>query len=297
MLVSIGRDTRLLKASDPVRSWSIVKKYSKRHNLEIIAVWTSKGELWYQDFLFIYFCENMDGYSLSRQWFDFSFENPDIVWPTHTALYMWAIEQWNRFWQKEKFWLPAEYSMQAIWIKSKNTYYKAYNDLVDLWFFKVIEKSKNQNSANIISLYAVSKNKSAGKSALDIALIQQVSQHEYSTWVGKWTIDKQVNKETKKQIENENIIKKEIEKYEIWTTRYIFFSTLLENKDLLVYQLDEKSIEAIVNKLWEFREKVWEVKTRIELESFWEHHKSEKTQIKSLILRLNTWLSISLSKK
>jgi hypothetical protein len=104
-------------------------------------------------------------------------------------------------------------------------------------------------------------------------------------------------KEIEKEIENETIIKKEIEKYEIWTTRNLFFLRLLENKDLIVYQLDEKSIEAIVNKLWEFREKVWEIKTRIELESFWEHHQSEKTQIKSLILRLNTWLSISLSKK
>ena len=30
----------------------------------------------------------MDLYSLSRQWFDWSFENPDLIKPSHTALYL-----------------------------------------------------------------------------------------------------------------------------------------------------------------------------------------------------------------
>ena len=38
----------------------------------------------------------MTGYELSRDWFDFCFENPDKVKPTHAALYFFAIEHCNR---------------------------------------------------------------------------------------------------------------------------------------------------------------------------------------------------------
>ena len=133
-------------------------------------------------------------YNLSRKWFDFCFENPDKINTNHTALFMFIIEQWNRFWQKEKFWFPALYSMEVLWIKSKTTYYKTFNDLMEFWFIEIIEKSKNQNTANII---AISKNKSAiisaDNSALDTAMIQQVSQQrEYNK------TNKQTNQETNK---------------------------------------------------------------------------------------------------
>lgn len=136
----------------------------------------------------------MTGYELSRQWFDFSFENPEKVRPIHTAIYFFAIEKWNRMGKKEKFGLPSLHTMEVLGIKSKNTYYKGFNDLISFGFIKVVEKSKNQNTANIISLPAVSKNKSADKSALDSALIQHVSQQREHIKTSK-----QVNKETKEQ--------------------------------------------------------------------------------------------------
>ena len=34
----------------------------------------------------------MNGYELSRKWFDWSFENPELVSPSHTAIYFFAIE-------------------------------------------------------------------------------------------------------------------------------------------------------------------------------------------------------------
>jgi hypothetical protein len=45
----------------------------------------------------------MTGYELSRNWFNWAFENPDLNTPTHTALYMWFIEKWNRCGQKKNF--------------------------------------------------------------------------------------------------------------------------------------------------------------------------------------------------
>lgn len=81
-----------------------------------------------------------------------------------------------------------------------------------------------------------------------------------------------------------------------WTTRHTFYSSILKNIELVKYTIDTKAIEAIENKLTEFRVKLWDERTKLELESFWEHHSAEKTDIKSIILRLNTWMGYSLKK-
>jgi len=139
--------------------------------------------------------KGINGYSLTRKWFDFCFENPDLIRPSHSALYLYILDVWNRFGQKEKFGLPALHTMEAIGIKSKNTYYKTFYELIEFGFIKIIQKSINQNTANIISLTAISNFKSAGKSAHDSALIQQVSQ-QVSQQVEHSITSKQLNKET-----------------------------------------------------------------------------------------------------
>jgi len=133
------------------------------------------------------------GYELSRNWFNYCFENPDVIKPAYTALYFYLIDKWNRYGKKIKFGVPTYHTMEVLGIKSKNTYFTAFNFLIDNDFVKLIEKSKNQNTANIISISAVLKNKSANKSALDLALIQQVN----SEVVSVVPIDKQItnNKE------------------------------------------------------------------------------------------------------
>lgn len=140
----------------------------------------------------------VNGYNLSRAWFDFTFENPDNIKVAHTALYFYIIDSWNRYGQKEKFGLPTYRTMEALSIKSKNTYYGVLNDLIKFGFVKLIQKSKNQNTSNIISISATSSGESASKSALDLANIQHVSQREDSEGVSTVPIDKQVNKEQDK---------------------------------------------------------------------------------------------------
>lgn len=94
----------------------------------------------------------MNSYELSRNWFDWSFENPEKINPNHTAIYFFAIEHCNRLGWKEKFGFPTQMTMEAIGIKKHQTYMKYFNDLVEWGFIKLIEKSKNQYSSNIISL-------------------------------------------------------------------------------------------------------------------------------------------------
>ena len=132
----------------------------------------------------------MNSYDLSRKWFDWSFENPERINPNHTALYFFIIEHCNRLGWKEKFGLPTTMAKEAIGIRSYNTYINTLNDLVQFGFVKLIEKSKNQYSSNIIALSNFDK---AHDKALDKALIKHGTKQRESTD----SINKQ---ETKEQI-------------------------------------------------------------------------------------------------
>ena len=114
----------------------------------------------------------ISGYSLSRNWFDFCFENPEKIKPNHTALYFFCIEHCNRLGWKYKYGLPTTMAKEAVGIRSYNTYINTLNDLVDWGFVKMIEKSKNQYSSNIIALSNFNK---ATSKALDKALIKHTT--------------------------------------------------------------------------------------------------------------------------
>ena len=128
----------------------------------------------------------MDVFKLSRNWFDWCFENPEKIRPTHTALYFFAIEHSNRLGWKTKFGLPTEMAKDAIGVKSWHVYMASFNDLVKWNFFKLIEKSKNQYSSNIIAL---SENDKATDKALDKAMIKHLSKQQRSTYQSNNSID------------------------------------------------------------------------------------------------------------
>lgn len=131
------------------------------------------------------------GYELSRQWFDWAFENTHKVRPIHTAVYMFAVEHCNRLGWKKEFGIPTTLVMETLGIRSKNAYLSAFRDLVDWGFIDMIEESKNQWTANII---AISKNDTAPYPARDTATIR----NRYGTGNDTDTICKPRNKETKK---------------------------------------------------------------------------------------------------
>jgi hypothetical protein len=114
----------------------------------------------------------MNSYELSRKWFDWTFENPERINPNHTALYFFIIEHCNRLGWKEKFGLPTTMAKEAIGIRSYNTYINTLNDLVEFGFIKLIEKSKNQYSSNIVALSNFDK---APDKALDKAMVKHVT--------------------------------------------------------------------------------------------------------------------------
>jgi len=113
--------------------------------------------------------EKLNGYQLSRIWFDWCFENPELISPNHSALYFFCIEHCNRLGWKDKFGLPTTMAKEAIGIKNYKTYINTLNDLVDFGFLTLVEKSKNQYSANIVAI--VNSTKALTK-ALDKAMLK-----------------------------------------------------------------------------------------------------------------------------
>lgn len=155
----------------------------------------------------------MEWYKLSRQWFDWCFENPDKIKPVHSAMYFFIIEHCNRLWWKEKFWLPMEMTKDAIGISNYRTYSNTLSDLIEWWFIKEIQKSKNQYSSTII---AIVENTEANTKALDKALQKHSQKQSISTVYGTVCIDKQ---ETIEQ-ETINHVSENTEDKEIQNTKY-----------------------------------------------------------------------------
>lgn len=144
----------------------------------------------------------MNGYELSRNWFDWCFENPEKINPNHTAIYFFAIEHCNRMGWKNKFGFPSQMTMDALGIKKHQTYIKYFRDLVEWGFIILIQESKNQYSSNIISLNnAMTKN----VKALDKAFIKHTAKQIESNGQSNSSIDKQTNNITINNIEERKL--------------------------------------------------------------------------------------------
>jgi len=141
----------------------------------------------------------MNSYDLTRPFWDWCFSNPEKAKPIHIAIFHFAIEHCNRLGWKKKFGFPTSMAMEAIGIKSYNTYINGLNDLVEWGFIEMIERSKNQHSSNIVAL---SKYNKAQYKALDKALGKHSTKQHESTVQSNSSIDKPLNKETIKPLNN-----------------------------------------------------------------------------------------------
>lgn len=116
----------------------------------------------------------MNSYDLSRNFWNWAFDNPEKISPNHAAVYFFAIEHCNRLGWKQKFGFPSQMTMDAIGIKKHSTYIRYFNDLVEFGFFDLIQKSKNQYSSNIICLTNATPKKGE---AMDKAMLNHRDKH------------------------------------------------------------------------------------------------------------------------
>lgn len=107
----------------------------------------------------------MNGYQLTRQWFEWRFNNPGKLSSAHAELYFYIVDRWNYFGQKPEFGLPRLHTMEVLSIGSRNTYKKLFSDLIEHGFIKLVRESCNQyHHASIIAL---SKFEQAPETPLD----------------------------------------------------------------------------------------------------------------------------------
>ncbi len=174
----------------------------------------------------------MNSYELSRNWFNYCFDNPEKIKPSHTAVYFFAIEHCNRLGWKQKFGFPSQMVMEAVGIKNWRTYSKVLNELVDFGFIQMIEISKNQYSSNII---AIVKNTKAPTKALDKAL------QKHSTKQGQSTvsIDKQLNKE--------QITTISVETFLLWFNKKKELNNGVKGKFKVLTLTDENNLNKLLN--------------------------------------------------
>ena len=136
----------------------------------------------------------MNVFALSRRWFDFCFKNPELIRPSHTAIYFFAIEHCNRMGWTRKYGFPTTMVMEAVGIKSYTTYKQTLDELVEWGFIEMVERTKNQFSSNIIALSFFDE---AYVKATDEALDKALSKHASKQHQSIVSIDIPYNKETK----------------------------------------------------------------------------------------------------
>jgi len=189
----------------------------------------------------------MDVFKLSRDWFEFCFNNPEKIKPSHSAVYFFAIEHCNRLGWKDKFGFPSQMVMEAVGIKNWRTYSQVLKDLVEFGFIQMVEISKNQYSSNII---AIVKNTKAPTKAPTKALDKALQKHSTKQRQSTVSIDIQ---ETKLQETNtcEKVanIKEHINKTP-WLSDDLFYSFLEIRKKLGVNEsLSDHSVKLLFHEL------------------------------------------------
>jgi hypothetical protein len=145
----------------------------------------------------------MNGYQLTRRWFNFAFENSQAK-VQHTALYCWMVELNNRLGWKDEFTINTQFTMEGLSIGNKNTYLAALADLEKWGFIKTIRPSINQNYGKVITLRCGDL-ATAVHTAMDMALIQESDGNDE----GGVPIVKQVNQETTEPLNTETEIQPE----------------------------------------------------------------------------------------
>jgi hypothetical protein len=107
--------------------------------------------------------DKKNGYSLSRQWWDFTADTSEKISTIHTALYFFIVDLNNRLNWCDAVELPTDMTMKSIKIKSYRAYKRTFDDLVRWGFLNVVNKSRNQHHCTEVALVLKAK---ANESAL-----------------------------------------------------------------------------------------------------------------------------------
>lgn len=235
----------------------------------------------------------MNGYELSRKWFDFAFENNSKITPNHGILFFWLIEINNRLGWAKEFQITAIECMQGMGI-SKNsykTYKRCLDDLVEWGFIILIKKSINQYQCNIIAMGLKPKaHTEAQPKALTKALLKHIPKH-----VPHSKTYKHINKETiesakdfyKLEIDN-NKGGEQIKYYDTFV-KYLFGENETKKKLEHILKVPEQLSYEQFSKLWQ---KVRETDKQFShYLNIWANNKSYSKRKETIYLTLLNWMN------
>ena len=93
-----------------------------------------------------------NGYTLTKNWFEWVKTSDMNVRTIHTALYLWIVEVNNRLEWLEVFGLNTKDAMKATGIKGRQHYKNALSDLIEWGHIILIKKAVNHHQSNLISI-------------------------------------------------------------------------------------------------------------------------------------------------
>lgn len=96
--------------------------------------------------------DKLNNNDLSSKFYEWAFENRQLLKPTVPALYFYLIEVCKKLGYKEQFSISPKECMEGMGVSSYNTYKSAFDILCDHGFVTIIKKSCNHYQANIITL-------------------------------------------------------------------------------------------------------------------------------------------------
>jgi hypothetical protein len=95
--------------------------------------------------------ENCKHNKLTEKWFKLSHHRYDVK-PVDTALFLWILYTASLNEWKDGFSLDSFFAMESLNIASRSTFFNSLFRLEEIGAINIIKKSKNQHTANIISI-------------------------------------------------------------------------------------------------------------------------------------------------
>ena len=124
--------------------------------------------------------EKITGFSLTREWFEWAFDNHTKINPSHSAVYFFHVYLWNSLGGKKEFDSPNGQAMEGCGIRCIKSYTKTFNELVEFGFIRLVQAGSNKYKAKVVSLIK-SKNKNEGTLAKSINISKKTPSKESQT--------------------------------------------------------------------------------------------------------------------
>lgn len=94
----------------------------------------------------------MNGYDLTRAWFEFCFSNPRKVRPIHHAIIHWAFQKCNELGWPEEFQFPTDEACEVLGIQKPHTFRDALKELIEFGAIRMVQESTGRYVARWVSL-------------------------------------------------------------------------------------------------------------------------------------------------